>query len=104
MGREKASGAWAAPYVGAELELRWASRDRLSFIEQVQIAGGIGIGPALGGDGGSLTHLHADLTIMFTPNFGAYMGYKLVDVHVKNHEYELDGGLEGLVFGATLRF
>ena len=104
IGREDTGGEWVAPYLGAEFELRWGCKDRLKYIQQIQIAAGGALGAALGGDGGSMAQLHADLTVMFTPNFGAFFGYKLVDLDAENDDYQLNGGLEGLYFGATLRF
>ena len=104
VGREDTGGEWVSPYLGVELELRWGCRDFLKFVNQVQIAGGVGFGPTLGGDGGSMTQIHADMTFMFTDNFGAFFGYKLMDIHAENDDYETNSGLEGLYFGATFRF
>lgn len=104
VGKADTGGDWACPYVGAELELRWDSRDMLKIIDQVQIAGGVAAGPALGGDGGWMGQVHAELTLMFTRNFGVFFGYKLVDLNAENEDFEFNGGLEGLYFGGVLRF
>jgi hypothetical protein len=104
VGEAEADGDWACPYVGGAMEIRWDSRSLLKFIDQVQLAGGVGGGPAVGGDGGWMGQVHVELSLTFTRNLGMFFGYKLVDIDAENDDFEFSGGLEGLYFGGILRF
>lgn len=103
-GREDGGGEWAALYLGGRLQLRHNMRDASGLIKTLELNGGIGLGPALGGDGGFMVQLRADLTAYFSPNIGVTFGYRLLELDVEHEGYELTGGLQGLFLGAVLRF
>lgn len=103
-GTARAQGEWLAPYAGVQFELRFDTRDSLPALDSITIDAGGALGPALGGDGGTVSHIHAGLTAHLSPNLGVGFGYRLIQVDVQYDDFEFTGGLQGLFVFASLRF
>jgi hypothetical protein len=103
-GRESAGGEWLIPFIAIQLQMRYELPREFPLIHMIQIDGGIGLGPALGGDGGTGSHVRAGMTAYVTPNLGLTFGYRLIDVDVESDGYAFNGGLQGLFFAGTIRF
>ncbi len=95
-------GAWLAVYGGFQMTCDW--RPELTLLRLVRLQGGLGLGPALGGDGGFMWQIRAGLTVHPSENFGVTLGYRLVELNVENEGWELDGGLQGLFIAGSIRF
>ncbi|MHC4909274.1 MAG: hypothetical protein ACYTF9_06100 [Planctomycetota bacterium] len=93
-----------APMFGASLDLAWKVNEQLPLLHRVDIAAGTSFGPALSGDGGSMWHVRADITLSFTANVGLLFGYRLLELDLEDGDYMWDAGLQGLFVGAMLRF
>lgn len=105
--REDLSGDWLAIYGGMEMRLRYEPDGGLLDIPLARallLEAGAGIGPALGGDGGSMWQIRAGATIEFTSNVGVMFGYRLVELDVEDGDWKFDAGLQGLFLAATIRF
>ncbi len=106
-GRAEAGGEWAALYGGLELHLEYRPKDQLfglRVFEAVRIDGGLGIGPAFGGDGGHMWQVSGGLTIDVTENLGFMFGYRLVELNAETDDFEFDAGLQGLFLAGSVSF
>ncbi|MCI0675046.1 MAG: hypothetical protein L0Y42_04640 [Phycisphaerales bacterium] len=103
-GEQEASGEWMVPYAALGMEMLHPLRKPLPFLKAVRVEGQIGIGPALGGDGGFMAQVQAGLGFMINPNLAFTFAYRLIDMSVENDGYEFQGGLQGLFFAGSLRF
>lgn len=104
-GVEDVDGAWVSPYAAVHLALEYDTPDGFPIVDRFVMDGTIGFGPALGGDGGTMTHLGVSLTAFCTHNLGLTFGYRLMNVGVEtSDDYEVDAGLQGLFIAGTLEF
>lgn len=109
-GRAGGSGDWIAPEAGIQLQMRTYLKDTFPLVRAFEIDGGLTVGPAVsvGGGGraeiGGVVSLKAIMTAYFTDNFGVSFGYRLFGMDAESRDYEFDGSLEGLFFGAAIRF
>ena len=103
-GAEDAGGEWVGVLAGMNLQMRYRVPDSIPLIQTVEIDGSFAVGPAVGGDGGAMSHIRAGITAFLNDHFGLTFGYRLVHFVVENDDYELNGGLQGLFFGGTFRF
>jgi len=104
LGGDSANGEWLIPFAGLQLEIRYNLPDSAPLLRSFTIDGGATIGPALGGDGGRMTQLHAGITGYFSQNFAIGFGYRLLELDAENGDYEFNGGLQGLFLYASVRF
>jgi hypothetical protein len=103
-GREKTGGEWLGVLIGGDFTLEYRPQEQLPFLEMFGLQAGLSLGPALGGDGGTVWQVRGGLTLQFTELMGVLIGYRLVELDVENDDYSLDGGLQGLFFAGSLRF
>ena len=104
VGREVTKENYLNAYVGLQLDLQWQPRETLSWVERVEINAGIFAGPAIGADSGFGWSVRAGLNLFLTENISFLFGYRLYELNIEDDEYELDGGLQGLFLGSTIRF
>jgi hypothetical protein len=98
-------GDWLAPYVGVQMQLHTELDRSFPLVRAFEINGAIAMGPAfLGDDIGSMVQLHATMTAFFTPSLGVTFGYRLLGLDVSDDDYDFSATLEGLFFGATIKF
>ncbi|MBC22804.1 MAG: hypothetical protein CMJ32_02650 [Phycisphaerae bacterium] len=95
---------WFAVNAGGGIQLDIWMKDQLPFIDRFSLDVNTMLGPAFGGDSSWIWQVDAGLRLHFTPNISVYTGYKLLDVDLKADDSKFKGGLQGLVFGATLEF
>jgi hypothetical protein len=100
----RAGGEWASIYGGLQITLDCRPEARLPMVDSFRMQAALGIGPALGGDGGFMWTVRGGLTVQITRSIGIVVGYRLLELDVENDDYELQGGLQGLFFAASLRF
>ena len=103
VGRVGASGEWGAFYVGADMFVWWEPPEGFAFGR----AFGIEVGTALGAEvteGGIMAQVRAGLVVEVTPGIGLTVGYRLLEIDFEDDGYEFDAGLQGLFFGASIRF
>lgn len=103
VGRVGAGGEWGAGYVGADMFVWWEPPEGFAFCR----AFGIEVGTALGAEvteGGIMAQVRAGLVVEITPGLGVTFGYRLLEIEFENDGYEFDAGLQGLFFGASIRF
>ena len=103
-GRVDAGGEWLGFLAGVNLQMRYELPLGFPLIDIVEINGNGAVGPALGGEDGFITQIRAGLSLLVTENAGFTFGYRLLNMNVAVDDYELDGGLQGLFFAATVRF
>jgi hypothetical protein len=97
-------GEWLAPYAGFQFEIRFDVHDTVPLVDWLNFEAGGVIGPAIGGDHGLMTQMHAGFTAFFTPNIGVGVGYRLIQVDVGYDDFEFAGGLQGVFLYGMLRF
>ena len=103
-GREVTGGEWAGLLAGLQITLDYRPEQDIPVLQMLRLQGGVGVGPALGGEGGSMWQVRAGLTIQITEQFGVMIGYRLLELDVETDDYALDGGLQGLFLAGSLRF
>jgi hypothetical protein len=104
VGREDADADWFSVLFGLDLNVRLEPQDGLPLGHALELEGGGAVGPAFGGDGGFVWQVRAGFRWEITPNIAAYVGYRLLELDVEDDSYEVDGGLQGLMFGGSIRF
>lgn len=103
-GRESAGGEWAAVYGGFQLTLDYRPEQPFPLFKMLRLQAALGVGPALGGDGGTMWQVRGGLTVDVTDEFGVMIGYRLLELDVENDDYSLAGGLQGLFLAGSMRF
>jgi hypothetical protein len=101
---QNAGGEWLIPYAGIELLLRFEPEGGLIIGRGVRLSAGTTMGPAIGGDDGFAWSVRATMSIDVTDNIAFMFGYRLLELDVDNDGFNLDGGLQGLFLGTTIRF
>jgi hypothetical protein len=104
IGREDADAEWFSVLFGLDLNVRLEPEDGLPLGHALELEGGGAVGPAFGGDGGYIWQVRAGFRWEITPNIAGYVGYRLLELDVEDDSYELDGGLQGLLLGGSIRF
>lgn len=104
VGGQSADGEWLAPVAGVRLQMEYDTPDGFPIFDSILIDAAGVLGPALGGDGGTITHFHAGMTGFITRHIGIGMEYRLLHLDVEDDDFVFDGGLQGLFFFASLRF
>lgn len=107
--RDAVDGAWCSVRGGFDINLSIWLKDRVGFLESLDIVFGGSIGPCFGASGdadgtGTLWMLDAALILRISPNIGAHLGYRLIDADFDYGDRSADVSLRGLVAGATIRF
>ncbi|MHC4220057.1 MAG: hypothetical protein ACYSU7_16555 [Planctomycetota bacterium] len=97
-------GEWLAVYGGLEVTLDYRPEDAIPLMRMFRMQASLAVGPALGGDDGSMWQVRGGITIQVTENVGVMVGYRLVELDVENDDYQLDGGLQGLFLAGSIRF
>ena len=97
-------GEWLAVYGGLGFTLDYRPEDGLPFLTMLRLQASVGLGPALGGDNGTMWQVRANVVLQVTERVGVMIGYRLMELDVENDDYALDGGLQGLFLAGTLRF
>lgn len=98
-----ANGTWAIPYGGLVMEMEYHG-DIIPLLDRLEFEAGFGIGPALGGGGGTMWQVRASLAWHFSANAAVTFGYRLVELDVDNDTFNFGGGLQGLFIGGTFTF
>lgn len=102
---QSTSGEWAAVTVGAMLELQYRPEDVLPWINMIELEVSAGVGPAFGGDGGSVWDVRGNLIVHVCDSVGVMVGFRGMEVDVEGNDgFEFDGGLQGLFVGVSIRF
>lgn len=104
LGTEEADGAWLAVLGGLDMTLLLNTRPTIPFLRSLEIQGGLGLGPAFGGDGGFLWQVRAGLTARFAEHIGLSFGYRLLETDVEDDDFDFEGGLQGLFVGLDIGF
>lgn len=104
VGREEFKEEYFHPYVGLQLDLHWQAKETISWLDRLEMNVGVFIGPVLGADRGIGRSIRASLQLFFTDRLSFLFGYRLYDLSIEDGEYELNGGVQGLFLGGTLRF
>lgn len=104
VGREDVHEEYFNAYVGMQLDLRWDARETISWLERLEVNAGVFGGPALGADKGIGWSVRASLNLFLTEDMSFLFGYRLYELNIEDGEYELNGGLQGLFLGGTVRF
>ncbi len=91
------------PGIGGGIDLDFDTQGRVPWVTSVRIeaAGGVGTNFA---NGQQFTFARAGLTLMLTPQCGAEFGYRLENFTLSNDSASFDGGVQGLYFGANIKF
>ncbi len=99
-----AGGDWVAIYAGFDVCLDYRPREHLPFLRRLRLNASAAIGPAIGGGGGWMFQVRAGVSFHFIEQVGIMIGYRLMEIDVKNDDYEFRGGLQGLFLAASIRF
>lgn len=102
-GSESADGQWAALVVGAEARMHYLPQD-FPLGRGFGLEAEFGIGPAFGGDGGSLWQVRGGARWEITEGFDLLLGYRLLELDLEDEQFDFGGGLQGLFLAATFRF
>jgi len=106
-------GSWLGTRFGVAAALALHTKDLVGFIDRIDFGVSGSFGPSFGvsgdGDGvGTLWAIDAGVRVLFTPNIGAHLGYKLVDGDFEDERAGTsntnDLGLQGLVAGLAIEF
>jgi hypothetical protein len=103
-GSEDTGGEWLSPFVGFQFQVRYNTPDSFPLIRVAEVGAGAAIGPAIGGDGGTIAQLRAGITAYFNQQAGLTFGYRLIQINVEKDDYTLNGGLQGLFLAGHFRF
>ncbi len=95
---------WFVLYGGPQLEFTIHTRPVLPFLDHFTVGGMAGVGTPISGGGGTFFEVRAGIDLMFTPNLGLSLGYRLQNLDLDDGDYDFDGSLQGLVVGGVLRF
>lgn len=105
------SDSWALsavmPGVGGGFDLSFNTKGIVAMVERITIeaAGGVGSNFV---DGQNFTFARAGVSVAFTPQWGPVWGveagYRLENFTLNNNSAEFDGGVQGLYFGANIKF
>jgi hypothetical protein len=87
-----------------KMDLSFDMQPSFPIIDRLQVMADGSIGPALGGDGGVVVTLGAGIRCWVYHHVSLDFGYRLLDAHVENDDYELTGGLQGLFVSGTVWF
>ncbi|MCA9291985.1 MAG: hypothetical protein KDA25_12705 [Phycisphaerales bacterium] len=98
------AGEWLGLYAGLQADFQYRPEGAVPWLDMFEIEAGAGFGPALGGDGGSMWQVRAGVTWHVTPNVGAMLGYRLLELDVEDQDFTFDAGLQGLFLAASIRF
>lgn len=103
-GSDEGGGRWFGLLAGLEMDVEVFTGDRFGWLRRVTFNAAIAAGPAFGEGGTTMWQIRTGITFNVTEHFGVHLGYRLVELNLENGDYELDGGVQGLFAGATLRF
>lgn len=95
---------WLAPYLAAHMQMRYRLPQEFPVFDAFELDASLGVGPALGGDGGTMAQIRIGINALANHNVGVTFGYRLLQLNVKRDDYELEAGLQGLFAGLTVRF
>jgi hypothetical protein len=101
---QEATSVWVAPYAGLELEIFNAGPDLIPWVQRIRLHAVAAVGPALGGDNGSITDVRAMFQVDLTDSLAAHFGFKLIWLDAEDDDFEFDGSLQGIFLGASWRF
>ena len=102
--RAEADGEWVGVLGGLQITLDYRPEQHVPGLRMLRMQASLGVGPALGGDGGIMWQVRGGLTLQVTEQLGFMFGYRLLELDVENDDYALDGGLQGLFLAGSLRF
>ncbi len=101
---EVTGGEWAGLLAGLQITLDYRPEQDIPVLQMLRLQGGVAVGPALGGEGGTMWQVRGGVTIQITEQFGVMIGYRLLELDVETDDYALTGGLQGLFLAGSLRF
>jgi len=104
LGADSRDADWLALYAGPKVEFKIRTRDELRVIDHIVVSSVAGFGGVVAGGGGTMLEVRAGIDLMFTPNLGLSLGYRLQNLDFDDGDYTYDGSLQGLVIGGVLRF
>ncbi|MHC4414962.1 MAG: hypothetical protein ACYS0G_06740 [Planctomycetota bacterium] len=102
--RADADGEWVGILAGVQITLDYRPQQHVPMLEMLRMQGSLLVGPALGGDGGTIWQVRGGFTLQVTEQVGFMFGYRLLETDVENDDYSLNGGLQGLFLAGSLRF
>jgi len=96
--------SWWSVYGGAELSLDVDLRPFTSFAHGMSIGVGGSVG-GTGSDGGLFYKVRGGLTLHITPNFGATVGYRLMEYkNLTDGDWDISPSFPGLFVGMNVSF
>ncbi|MSR69725.1 MAG: hypothetical protein EXS17_05190 [Phycisphaerales bacterium] len=101
------SDSWALsavmPGIGGGFDLDFDTKGRLPLVESIRLEAAGGVGSNFT-NGQGFTFARAGLSLMFSATCGAELGYRLENFTLDNNSAHFDGGVQGLYFGANIKF
>lgn len=101
------SDSWALaavmPGIGGGFDLAFDMAGRIPLVQSIRLEAAGGVGSNFT-NGQEFTFARAGLSVMFNANCGAEFGYRLENFTLDNNSANFDGGVQGLYFGANIKF
>jgi hypothetical protein len=90
--------------VGGGVDVRVDLKDRVGFLDHLQVMASGTWGPSWPGSQGSYVEVRVGLTAWITRNLGVLFGYRYTDMDFTQGDYRFSGNVAGLMVGGSLRF
>jgi len=104
LGSVRNGGVWWTAYGGAELMLDIDLQPYTPLLHSMSVGAGGSIGGAAS-DGGLFFKVRGGLTLRFTPNIGATVGYRLMEYrNLKDGDWDISPSFPGFFLSANVTF
>ena len=100
----RAEERFAFVYTGAGFRLQYDLPPEVPFIDEYELHVSLGVGPALGGDGGWMWQIRGGMTFAIDPTWSLHVGYRLFEPFVEDSDFSFEGGTQGMFFGLRATF
>jgi len=97
-------GEWLIPELIFQVDFQYRLPSSFPILDTYEVLALASIGPAIGGDGGTVATLRAGMRFWLASQFSVDFGYRLLECSVESDEFEFTGGLQGLFLSGTIRF
>ncbi len=91
------------PGIGGGIELDFNTKGRIPIVQSIRLESSGGTGSNFL-DGQYFTFIRAGLNVMFSPDCGIELGYRLEDFKLSQDNALFDGGVQGLFVGVNVKF